>query len=105
MVRHKLAEKSDKFHSASCLPVRQLAHRHMAAVNEDLGAETLSPKIKEFFEGQYIPWVQKSKKNSTQLSYQQIWEQPPARSHHAERHHEALPEGQQASTCHRAQAA
>jgi integrase len=75
MVRHKLADKSDKFHSASCLPIRQLAQRHMAAVNESITPETLSPKIKDFFEEQYMPWVQKAKKHSTQMSYRQIWDQ------------------------------
>jgi integrase len=80
MVRHRLADKSDKFHSASCLPVRQLAQRHMSAVNEGLGAEALSPKIKEFFEGQYMPWVERAKKHSTRLSYKNIWEQ------HLEKH-------------------
>jgi integrase len=73
MVRHKLAEKSDKFHSASCLPIRQLASRHMAVVNEDLGMDELSPKIKDFFETQYMPWVEKSKKHSTRANYADIW--------------------------------
>jgi integrase len=73
MVRHKLAEKSDKFHSASCLPIRHLASRHMAMVNEDLGMDELSPKIKDFFETQYMPWVEKSKKNSTRANYADVW--------------------------------
>jgi Phage integrase, N-terminal SAM-like domain len=74
MVRHKLAEKSDKFHSASCAPIRQLASHHMAVVNSEVPKEE-SQTIKEFFEQTYLPWVEKNKRNSTYFSYRQIWDQ------------------------------
>src|SRR5579872_5587991 len=74
MVRHKLAEKSDKFHSASCAPIKKLLQAHMAIVNSEIGQEE-SPAIKDFFTSTYLPWVEKNKRHSTLFSYKQIWDQ------------------------------
>jgi integrase len=78
MVRHKLADKSDK---TTSLVLKKLLRAHMAKVNDGiLESESQSPKIKDFFTEQYMPWVEKSKKNSTRLSYQGIWDK------HLEKH-------------------
>jgi integrase len=76
MVSHRLHAKDDVYYGKSSTALRALMAGRMAKVNAGILEEGPPPlTISEFWEKTYFPWVELNKKNSTRLSYSQIWAQ------------------------------
>jgi integrase len=76
MVSHRLHAKDDVHYGKSSTALRALMAGHMAKVNARVHEEGPPPvSVAEFWEETYFPWVELNKKNSTRLSYSQIWAQ------------------------------
>lgn len=71
---HRLVSKDQKYHSRTCKAVREKCADFMRTVN--LGtANEQDMRVVDFWEKQYLPFIEKHKKPSTASGYKQIWNQ------------------------------